>query len=155
MKKVAAHSDSKGEALRQHGTLNPRPEAVTDPLFQVQDFFDARDLAQVKYEMLRRVRVDGAPVQATATAFGFSRMALHQIRQRFEAEGLAGLLPQPRGPHQGHKLTDEVVAFLHETRAAEPLLRPTDLQQRLAKRFGISVHRRSIQRALARHPKKR
>jgi transposase len=154
MKTVTAQPDPKLEALRQHGTLNPRPQSVTDPLFQNQGFFDARDLVQVKYEMLRRVRVEGAPVQATATAFGFSRMALHQIGQRFQAEGLAGLLPQPRGPQQGHKLTDEVLAFLCQLREAEPDLGPLALQQRLVERFGITVHPRSIQRALARPRKK-
>jgi transposase len=155
MKNPSTRSDPKDEALRQHGTLNPHPETVTDPLFQAQDFFDARDLAQVKYEMLRRVRIDRAPVQTTATAFGFSRMALYQIGQRFQAEGLAGLLPQTRGPRQGHKLTDEVVAFLQQAREADPSLRAVDLQQRLSERFGITVHPRSVQRALARHPKKR
>ncbi|HEX9796543.1 MAG TPA: helix-turn-helix domain-containing protein [Anaerolineales bacterium] len=155
MKNATAQFDPKHEALRQHGTLNPRPENVTDPLFQDQGFFDARDLVQVKYEMLRRVRVEGAPVQATATAFGFSRMALYQIGQRFKAEGLAGLLPQPRGPRQGHKLTDEVVAFLWQVREAESSLGPLDLQQRLVERFGITVHPRSIQRALTRQRKKR
>ena len=156
MKNATAQPDPKPESLRQHGTLNPRPQSVTDPLFQNQgqDFFDARDLVQVKYEMLRRVRVDGAPVQATATAFGFSRVALYQIRQRFQAEGVAGLLPQPRGPQQGHKLTDEVVAFLWQLREAEPALGPLALQQRLVDRFGITVHPRSIQRVLARPRKK-
>jgi transposase len=156
MKTATAQPDPKLEALRQHGTLNPRPQSVTDPLFQDQrqGFFDARDLVQVKYEMLRRVRVEGAPVQATATAFGFSRMALYQMGQRFQAEGLAGLLPQPRGPQQGHKLTDEVVAFLWQLREAEPDLGPLVLQQRLVDRFGITVHPRSIQRVLARPRKK-
>jgi len=155
MKKTTPPPDPKLEALRLHGTLNPRPEGVTDPLFQAQEFFDARDLVQVKYEMLRRARVDGAPLQATATAFGFSRMALYQIGQRFQAAGLTGLLPQPRGPRQGHKLTDEVVAFLQQAREAEPALGLLQLQQRLAERFGISVHPRSIQRALAQSRKKR
>lgn len=155
IKNMPTRSDPKDEALRQHGTLNPHPETVTDPLFQARDFFDARDLVQVKYEMLRRVRIDGARVQTTAAAFGFSRMALYQIGQRFQAEGLAGLLPQSRGPRQGRKLTDEVVAFLRQVREAEPSLRAVDLQQRVAERFGITVHPRSIQRALARHPKKR
>ena len=155
MKTATTQPDPKLEALRQHGTLNPRPQSVTDPLFQDQGFFDARDLVQVKYEMLRRVRVEGAPVQVTATAFGFSRMALYQMGQRFQANGLAGLLPQPRGPQQGHKLTDEVVAFLWQLREAESDLGPLALQQRLVDRFGITVHPRSIQRALARLRKKR
>lgn len=152
--KTVSRSDPKRDALRRHGTLNPRPETVTDPLFRAQDFFDGRDLLQVKYEMLRRVRVEGRPVQATAAAFGFSRITLYQTGQRFEAEGLAGLLPQRRGPRQGHKLTDEVVSFLQQVREAEPSLRPADLQQRVAERFGISVHRRSIERSLARGVKK-
>jgi hypothetical protein len=32
-----------------------------------------RDLVQVKYEMLRRVRVDGHSVSQSATGFGLSR----------------------------------------------------------------------------------
>ena len=53
--------EGKREALRQQGTLNPRPEDVTHPLFQTSEFFDALDLVQVKYEMLRQVRVEGQP----------------------------------------------------------------------------------------------
>ena len=47
----------KRQTLRRHGTLNPEPESVTDPLFHGNDFFDPNDLVQVKYEMLRRVRL--------------------------------------------------------------------------------------------------
>ena len=52
--------DPKVEALRAARTLNPRPEAVGDERFAADGFFDARDVVQVKYEMVRRVRVDGA-----------------------------------------------------------------------------------------------
>ena len=54
--------DAKEAALAETRTLNPRPEAVRDEQFASSEFFDARDLVQVKYEMVRRVRVDGAPV---------------------------------------------------------------------------------------------
>jgi hypothetical protein len=64
--------DGKQAALRQNGALNPHPQHVTDRLFQENEFFDARDLVQVKYEMLRRVRVERAPVSQSAAAFGFS-----------------------------------------------------------------------------------
>ena len=53
--------DPKAAALAETRTLNPRPEAVRDEQFVSSEFFDARDLVQVKYEMVRRVRVDGAP----------------------------------------------------------------------------------------------
>jgi transposase len=147
-------SDPKREALREQATLNPHPEQVTDGLFQSQLFFDPRDLVQVKYEMLRRVLVDHQPAGATAAAFGFSRETLYQLRKRFAAEGLAGLLPQRKGPQRAHKLSDEVVAFLLDRLKAEPGLRVAELQQRIAQRFGLTVHPRSIERALTRHRKK-
>jgi transposase len=121
--RTTARSDPKCEALREHATLNSHPEQVTDALFQTQPFFDPRDLVQVKYEMLRRVTVDGQPVGATAAAFGFSRVTLYQLRKRFEAEGLAGLLPQRKGPRRAHKLSDETLTFVLQTLEAEPKLR--------------------------------
>ena len=68
-----AQFDPKCVSLRQHATLNPHPEQVSDALFQMNLFFDPRDLLQVKYEMLRRVVIDGQPIGTTAAAFGFSR----------------------------------------------------------------------------------
>jgi hypothetical protein len=32
--------DEKQRVLRQHSTLNPRPDAVTHPLFRDSEFFD-------------------------------------------------------------------------------------------------------------------
>jgi hypothetical protein len=89
---------SKRDALKRHGTLNPHPDVVTDPLFQTGDFFDPDDLVQVKYEMLRRVRVDKHPVSQSASAFGFSRPTYYQAEADFQRDGVMGLLPEKRGP---------------------------------------------------------
>jgi transposase len=151
---TTARSDPKCDALRKHATLNPHPEQVTDSLFQSHTFFDARDLVQVRYEMLRRVLVEGQPVATTAAAFGFSRVTLYQLRKRFEAQGLAGLLPQRKGPQRSHKLSEEILAFIRQTLEAEPALRLADLPGRVAERFGLAIHLRSIERALARERKK-
>jgi hypothetical protein len=62
--------DPKVDALRQQASLNPHPQRVSDPLFAATDFFDRRDLIQVKYEMVRRVRADGQSVAQSAKAFG-------------------------------------------------------------------------------------
>jgi hypothetical protein len=67
---------------------------------------------QVKYEMLRllrRVTVDKQAVTQSATAFGFSRPTYYQAEADFQRDGLFGLLPEKRGPRQGHKLTSEVI----------------------------------------------
>lgn len=147
--------DPKVEELRSQRSLNARPEQVSDETFAASEFFDPRDLVQVKYEMVRRVQLEGAPVTRTAEAFGFSRPSLYEAARVVEAEGLAGLVPERPGPRRAHKLTDEVVAFVEARLAAEPTLRPGDLVASIDQRFGVSVHPRSIERAImrARHPK--
>jgi len=69
----SSRHDAKRHILRAQGTLNPRPQEVAHALFQESDFFDPRDLLQVKYEMLRQVRVENQAVSHAAEAFGFSR----------------------------------------------------------------------------------
>ncbi|MGD0986136.1 MAG: helix-turn-helix domain containing protein [Acidimicrobiales bacterium] len=145
-----SQQDPKVEALRAQRTLNPRPEAVSDPAFVASEFLDARDLVQVKYEMVRRVRVDGNPVSRTSTAFGFSRPSFYEAAAALDGEGLAGLVPRRPGPRRAHKLTAEIVEFAQGSLDSDPALRAADLVQMVSDRFGVSVHPRSIERALAR-----
>ena len=150
----ATESDPKCNSLREQASLNRHPERVQDALFQAHPFFDPRDLVQVRYEMVRRVMCDGQPIEATAVAFGFSRVRLYQLRKRFEAAGLAGLLPQAKGPQRARKLCDDVLSFILQTLQGEPELRTAELPLRVEQQYGFSVHIRSIERALARHRKK-
>lgn len=85
--------DRKLDALRESGTLNLRAARVADEAFRAGDFFDARDVVQVKYEMLRRVRVERAPVTRAAESFGVSRPTFYQAHAAFERAGLSGLVP--------------------------------------------------------------
>jgi len=147
--------DGKSEALRRSGSLNPHPEKVGDELFATADFFDARDLVQVKYEMVRRVRVEGQPVSRSATAFGFSRPSFYKAQAAFAQGGLPALVPKKPGPRRAHKLSDEVMDFLERSLSDDSSLRPRELARRIEKRFGFSSHPRSIERALARREKKR
>jgi|SRR5271157_2067587 len=146
--------DPKSLALRQQGCLNPHPERVTEELFQTREFFDPRDLIQAKYEMLRRVETEGLPVNQSAAAFGFSRPSFYQAQASFQKGGLPALLPQKRGPKHAHKLTAEVLAFIRQARQEDPSLSLTALTSRIQDRYLITVHPRSIERALARSQKK-
>jgi len=146
--------DSKSRALREHAALHPRPGRVHDPIFQHSEFFDPRDLVLVKYEMLRRVRVEGQSVTQAAESFGFSRVAFYQAMAAFQREGLPGLLPRRRGPKAANKLTDTVLEFIDQQRAADSSLRAPELARIVRQRLGLSVHPRSIERALARRAKR-
>lgn len=147
-------TDGKRKALRSLGALHHHPERVTDELFQEDGFFDPHDLVQVKYEMLRRVRVDRKPIRRAAKDFGFSRPSVYHARAAFERAGLPGLLPGKRGPRGAHKMDDAVMGFVCEELLADPALRAAGLSKRIRARFGLAVHPRTIERALRRHEKK-
>ena len=152
---MADPRQAKRSLLRQQGTLNARPDQVQHESFRNSDFFDPEDLLQVKYEMLRQVDVDKQPVSQATRTFGFSRPSFYQAQAAFQEAGLAGLLPQKRGPRSGHKLTGELMQFVTQLRAAEPEISTSQLAIRVAQRFGISVHPRSIDRQLQRQKKLR
>lgn len=147
---MARGEDPKVEALRAERSLNPRPQAVSDERFAVSEFMDARDLVQVKYEMVRRARVDGEPVSRAAAAFGFSRPSFYAAQAALDRGGLAALVPARPGPRRAHKMSQEVVAFAREQRAVDPKLSSQALGELITQRFGVRVHRRSVERALAR-----
>jgi hypothetical protein len=113
----APDNDPKIQALRQSGTLNPRPQDVRDELFREKEFFDARDLLQVRYEMLRRVCQEGHSISQAAASFGFSRPSFYQAQSAFETSGLARLVPQKRGPKEGYKLKTEILELVRKARA--------------------------------------
>ena len=146
--------DPKLDALRQQASLNPHPQRVSDPLFSATDFFDRRDLIQVKYEMVRRVRAEGEAIAQSAKAFGLSRPSFYQAQAALEREGLAGLLAKKRGPRRSHKLGAQVMDFVQQQLSQEPALNSIDLAARVQQRFKLQVHSRSIERALIRGKKK-
>ena len=140
--------DQKTLELKRTGTLNPRPDSVSDALFQENPFFDPKDLLQVRYEMLRRHRVEGVSIVNVATNFGVSRPTVYQAQAAFQQAGLSGLLPKHRGPKEGHKLSAEVIDYVEALRTAEPGLTTIACIRAVQERFGTTVHRRSLERAL-------
>ncbi|MGW7365824.1 helix-turn-helix domain-containing protein [Streptomyces sp. NPDC054841] len=140
----------KKAALEEFRALNPRPEAVTDEGFAACPFLDPDDVVQVKYEMVRRVRVDGVPVARAAPAFGFCRQSFYVIAAALDAGGPAALVPGKPGPKGPRKLTEEVMEFIEQLRHDDPGLRPAQLAKAVQMRFGITVHPRSVEKALAR-----
>ena len=90
--------------LKESGTFNPNASAVKDELFIKNDFFDPRDMMQVKYEILRRVSKEKSEVKEAVRLFGMSRQYYYKIKDVFDQKGIAGLLPGKRGPKQPFKL---------------------------------------------------
>jgi len=129
--------------------LNPRPETVRDPLFANSPFFDPNDLLQVRYEMVRRHRIDGRGISKVAADFGVTRPTFYKADKAVKTNGLGGLLPGRRGPKGGHKLSEEVIAFAAKLKADQPEMTMKQRLEAIKARFGIEVHRRSLERSLA------
>ena len=147
-------NDPKSEELQKQGCLNRRAEQVTSARFQQSDFFDPRDLLQVKYEMLRQALVERQPIVQVARQFGFSRPSFYQALANFKQNGLLGLIRNKPGPRRAHKLSEPVVKFIEEQKAQEGAVTLDKLVQRIKDKFGLVVHKRSIQRAVTRKKKK-
>jgi transposase len=147
-------SDPKQEALRARGALNPHPERVLDPLFDDDELFDRRDLVQVKYEMIRRARIEGQPVMEACRSFGLSRPVFYRSEQALKQEGLPGLVARKRGPRGPHKLTGAAMMLVEQELEEDRSLDSKALARRLKEQLDLEVHPRSIERALARRKKK-
>jgi transposase len=131
--------------LERAGLLHPRPEAVSAALFDGREpFFLALDKVQVKYEMLRAHFIDRLSATAAAEQHGYSRAAFYLVATAFDERGMRGLLDEPRGRRGPLKLTPEVLAFVA---AADRSVSGAQLVTEVESRFGLSLHRRTIERA--------
>jgi transposase len=145
----------KRAALARHGTLNHQPQAVQDNLFRTTPFFDPEDLVQVRYEMIRRHQVDKLPITDVVSLFGVTRPTFYKAQKALAEHGLAGLIPQQRGPKTRHKLSAEVLAYIGHLQKERPDITLAQCVEAIGTRFGIAVHQRSLERALASKKKQR
>ncbi len=148
MRSKHGRTPSKADVLVEEGALNPAPEKVLDPKFRESEFFDPRDVVQVKYEMLRRVSVENASVTDVAQEYGVSRPTYYQAKTNLEETGVAGLVPKKPGPRGPHKIQGEVLAFLKKQIVPGEPIRARALAALILQEFGIEVHPRTIERAV-------
>jgi len=132
--------------LTEAGLLHPNPDAVLAPLFaDGSGFFLAADKVQVKYEMLRARLVDGLPVAEVAAAHGYSRAAFYLVVAAFEQLGMVGLLDERRGRRGPIKLRPEIVDFIRAGTGSG-----AQIAEQVADRFGVVLHRRTVERVRGR-----
>ena len=157
MARAKQPKDDKTESLKKYGALNPHPQKVVEKPFSdsALEFFDPRDLVQVKYEMLRAVEKEGRSVKHSSEAFGFSRPAFYQVQSQFKQGGVTGLVKKRPGPKSAHKLTADVLAFIEEKIEEGKPLRARKLAPLIREKFEKDVHPRTIERAVMRRKKKR
>ena len=136
----------KQEELRQNGSFNHRAEIVSATIFTQSQFFDAHDLIQVKYEMLRAVEKENRNVSVTAEEFGFSRVSFYQIKKEFDENGIAGLMPKKRGPKGSRKTNESDIEF---ARSLVDTHTKAQILKRLREERDVKISKRTLERQLA------
>jgi transposase len=132
--------------LKKNTTFNSRASEVKDELFLKNAFFDPEDLVQVKYEMLRKVEKEDVGVKEAVHLFGMSRQYYYKIKSAFDQNGMAGLLPDKRGPKHPFKLTDDIVGFINKLVKEKPSEANHQIAEKIEAQFNVAVNPRTIQR---------
>lgn len=135
--------------LRSRGLLNPRPERVTHPLFETTEFFDPRDLPQVRYEMLRAARVEQTSVTKACKLLGFSREYFYQLERAFTERGYVALVGSPKGRPPLLALNQEIVNFIVHRKLEQPRLSGEELSKEILRLYKVDCSRRTVERIVA------
>lgn len=135
-------------ALKEQGAFNRQSDKIKDPLFQSNAFFDPHDLVQVKYEMVRQVTHDGKTISESSVLFGMSRPSFYQAQAALERDGILGLAPKKPGPKNRHKITKEILIFIEDHLALDGTIGLVKIVELVQEKFSVTLHPRSIARAL-------
>jgi len=139
-------NSAKHEEMQKNGTFNHRADKVSSELFSSSAFFDAHDLIQVKYEMLRAASNGQGDVTSIAAAFGFSRVSFYQIKKEYDENGIAGLTPKKRGPKGSRKLNGDDLEF---ARSLVGTYTKPQIVALLNEERGVVISKRTLERQLS------
>jgi len=139
-------TEAKQNEMRQNGSFNHRADTVTAQIFKNSYFFDAHDLIQVKYEMLRAVEKEHREISSTAKTYGFSRVSFYQIKKEFDENGIVGLIPKKRGPKGSRKMSESDIEF---ARSLVDTHTKSQILLCLKEERGVEISKRTLERQLS------
>lgn len=138
----------KNKFLDKEGLLNKKPDRISHSLFKTHEFFDPFDLLQVRYEMLRSVKVDGCSVAKACRTFGFSREYYYKLGRMFTERGFVGLLGAPSGRRPLIALNQELVNFIIHKKLEEPKLSGDNICKQIKKNYHVKCSTRTVERII-------
>lgn len=132
--------------LQRAHCIHRAPEKVHDKRFQEEsNFFDPKDIVQVKYELLRSCIVEGNDVASACMRFGFSRTTYYKVYETFIQGGIPSLMGRPRGRPRPIKLNEIVLGYLIAEKAMNPKLSASKMFTDVMNRYNVQISVRMIQ----------
>ncbi|NOY28030.1 MAG: helix-turn-helix domain-containing protein [Oligoflexia bacterium] len=119
---------------------------MTHPLFGASDFFDPRDLAQVRYEMLRAAMAEETSVAEACRQFCFSREYFYRLKRAFMERGYSALLGSAKGRPPLIALNQEIVTFVVQRKLEQPTLSGEQLRKEILDLYQVDCSRRTVER---------
>jgi transposase len=140
--------DTKKEFLKKEGLLNPKPQRVSESLFETIDFFDPFDLPQVRYEMIRSARVEEIPVAQACKLFGFSREYFYKFERAFRERGYVAMLGSTVGRRPIIALNQEILTFIAQRKLEQSTISGEKLRQEIQRLYKVDCSRRTVERII-------
>jgi transposase len=100
-----------------------------------------------KLAMLLEGQCEGQSPAAAAAKFGYSRQRYYQLLHAVQAQGIAALRSQKRGPKSRHRRTPEVVRQIVRHRFLDPDASAEVIAQKLSQ-SGWPISTRSVERTI-------
>ncbi|MCC6626974.1 MAG: helix-turn-helix domain-containing protein [Chloroflexi bacterium] len=107
--------------------------------------------AQLTYELIRPVVLFGRSPAERARETGAAERTIYRQVARFEAQGMAGLLPAP-ATSRSPRLPDEIRRAILHLKAEYPAFRPQEIVGIIEVRFGHQVSHHTVKRILEAGP---
>ena len=137
------------DILKSNGTYNKQHKLVKKAEFLEDEFYDPMDMVQVKYEMLREAQDSDKSIVEVVNDYGFSRTSYYVIREKYEQNGMSGLLPEKTGPKRPHKLTDALQEFIDEYITNYPDASASKITSAIQKEKDVKISKRTIERYIS------
>ena len=139
----------KEEWLKETRTFNRNHDKINDNLFAESDMLDARDLLQVRYEMVRAVKIDKSSATEVAQRFGVSESTLNRNIRALNEGGVIALIPESKGPKGQYSLDEDELKFIDSYLEAHPDATGGQVYSALLKEKQSTVSKRTVERHLA------
>ncbi len=108
------------------------------------------DKIQVRYEMLRQASLSKKPIKYICKKFNYSKDMYYYYKNKFEKDGVLGLITEKTGPKQPTKRTKDLEKRVLQLRFNHPEYNMYDIYDELIAE-GFEVSTRTVARVIKDH----
>jgi len=111
---------------------------------------DLNDPLQMRYELVRELKLSGSPKEEICAKFGYSRVMGHLYESAWDKSRWEGLKDKKKGPKRKSKRTEELENKILAIRFKHPEKDMYEIKDILAEE-GYNISARSVARVLSEH----